>query len=716
MEGELIMPHYKCCPVVLIFMLGLFFGSCVQPGGPSSEDLNKTDDIDQEYPEGWEDWEEVQPDPPKVEGIVIAAMPNITIFPNNVDPATLNFEGLVVHSVWDNGETKLLSKDNYSIDKSRITPFLGEATYHQVVINWTDPDTNKSCQAEFTVRIDSTNRVLSRVTASGSLPSTQKLNFPFDFGTLKLTGIYTENQVDTPVPFNNTGVYRVSGYDMRKRGDQTVSIMVNGVKPEGVDTYPVTVRVPANATVKAPTIPGQYIPGKTSSYKPIYLKGQEFSLANAGLTVTVTANSQTTALTYGNGGVTATDLEDPNDVLDADGTFAKTGNQTLRLKLDDAPAVDVPFYVIGDVDGVMPRVYFDYGYRQTETDKTGKGWGDGKYYVKSGSSITLAPVRYLIGYKADHTNDGASYTWTVDGASVANTGASYTFTPSAQKTYTVGVSVTGRNFITGLSDTKTATAEVVCYSGTISSTKTFQGPLKDFAPGQFTERGTGYGWSLGAILGYEIWDATNGSSATSVTQAKITGNAFASWSEPGIVWVQPDDNGNGIPDETWYELLGSAKNNVTRRFALTYIRDALSEAPPNEYGQIIRTIYWTDQRGRVGIIGGGWPAVGNDKGINGVAGTWITYTGTILGDSGGLQLNSGGSSGGSGYVDSFGGNDLFYPRDAVNADGTSAGLTSFRFIKVQCAYFEYGDAFGERSTEIVSGTGLAGQSGGFPLP
>ena len=37
----------------------------------------------------------------------------------------------------------------------------------------------------------------------------------------------------------------------------------------------------------------------------------------------------------------------------------------------------------------------------------------------------------------------------------------------------------------------------------------------------------------------------------------ITGNSFAGSSEPGIVWVMQDENGNGLPDDTWYELKGS---------------------------------------------------------------------------------------------------------------------------------------------------------------
>lgn len=37
----------------------------------------------------------------------------------------------------------------------------------------------------------------------------------------------------------------------------------------------------------------------------------------------------------------------------------------------------------------------------------------------------------------------------------------------------------------------------------------------------------------------------------------IEGNAFDGSSEPGIVWVMQDVNGNGLPDDTWYQLKGS---------------------------------------------------------------------------------------------------------------------------------------------------------------
>ena len=37
----------------------------------------------------------------------------------------------------------------------------------------------------------------------------------------------------------------------------------------------------------------------------------------------------------------------------------------------------------------------------------------------------------------------------------------------------------------------------------------------------------------------------------------IEGNAFDTSSEPGVVWVMQDVNGNGEPDDEWYELRGS---------------------------------------------------------------------------------------------------------------------------------------------------------------
>lgn len=60
-------------------------------------------------------------------------------------------------------------------------------------------------------------------------------------------------------------------------------------------------------------------------------------------------------------------------------------------------------------------------------------------------------------------------------------------------------------------------------------------------------------------------------------------------SEPGIVMVAVDENGNGLPDDTWYELAGSC-TDVVYGYEVTYY--------PNPMGDIS----WTDNQGGEGKI------------------------------------------------------------------------------------------------------------------
>jgi hypothetical protein len=280
------------------------------------------------------------------------------------------------------------------------------------------------------------------------------------------------------------------------------------------------------------------------------------------------------------------------------------------------------------------------------------------------------------------------------------------------------VQVTGRNYVIGQSDTKTASTEVVCYTGTLPQ-GSFASPLKNFACGQMTEGGTGYGWSLGSVGGYEVWTVEPQASYT------ITGNPMGNWSEAGIVWLMEDKNSNQIPDEMWYELKGSDADPgsryaslITRRYSITYFRSADTETV-NEYNQIIRQIYWVDSKGRTGIIPGGWPVDW------GGAGDWVTYTGTLLRDDGTIATGEySGLSEVGGYVDSFGGMgqwasndtwDKFYVEDAIRADGNPINLSAVKFIKVQTGIHRYGGIFGDCSTEINSADFLGSQTD-FPSP
>jgi len=75
----------------------------------------------------------------------------------------------------------------------------------------------------------------------------------------------------------------------------------------------------------------------------------------------------------------------------------------------------------------------------------------------------------------------------------------------------------------------------------------------------------------------------------------IKGNANVNGAEPGIVMVSQDANGNGLPDDPWYELAGSADVDsaglVTYGYLLTYTRQGdLQDVP------------WADSQGGSGSV------------------------------------------------------------------------------------------------------------------
>ena len=70
----------------------------------------------------------------------------------------------------------------------------------------------------------------------------------------------------------------------------------------------------------------------------------------------------------------------------------------------------------------------------------------------------------------------------------------------------------------------------------------------------------------------------------------IYGNAFDGSSEPGIVWVMQDSNGDGLPNDTWYELRGSetGKAETIQDYAVTYFRPEGPKQPVKWKGHWIR--------------------------------------------------------------------------------------------------------------------------------
>jgi len=183
----------------------------------------------------------------------------------------------------------------------------------------------------------------------------------------------------------------------------------------------------------------------------------------------------------------------------------------------------------------------------------------------------------------------------------------------------------------------------------------------------------------------------------------VDGNSFESSSEPGIVYVMQDENGDGLPNDTWYELRGSeyGKPETAQDYAVTYFR-------PAGKGEAVA---WTDNRGGSGTIDYS-PYHTQDSYYP----AWVATDSYTLS---GARLEARNYFDGLnwinppyewGYADNFSSVDRlsgagvnanrFRIADAVRADGAAAELRSIDFVKVQTGVNAKSGVLGEASTEV----------------
>ena len=100
--------------------------------------------------------------------------------------------------------------------------------------------------------------------------------------------------------------------------------------------------------------------------------------------------------------------------------------------------------------------------------------------------------------------------------------------------------------------------------------------------------------SLGGFGGYIVVGFDHSIDNTGGYDFGVEGNSFKGSSEPGIVWVMQDENGNGNPDDIWYELKGSetGKESTFQNYAVTYYRPSEPQQP----------VKWTDNMGNEGEV------------------------------------------------------------------------------------------------------------------
>lgn len=381
---------------------------------------------------------------------------------------------------------------------------------------------------------------------------------------------------------------------------------------------------------------------------------------------------------------------------------------TLALKVTNADGVDVKNINISVIPEEEPVLFFDNGrYVEPSTIHDVR-----TMTCPIGRSLVLAPVRFSI-------SDDAVYEWSVDGSVQSETSIHFKFTPSAEgQIYEIKVKA-----IDG-GKTAEATVKVEC---TPKEGTYFRAPTaKSYwisnhcfeftpAPGQFVNfsqdktaedarmtiqntlnNGGGTGWiaSLGAWGGYFIlgFDHSVEDGGKGEADFDIVGNPLGKyWCECGVVWVSQDENGNGIADDTWYELKGSetGKPGITQRYALKYYRptqdkqDVLSIDNDGNLTFLRRNAYHPNS--------GYFPWFMKEE--------YYILTGTCLGDqfkTEGIETNWGFDWG---YVDNINDPTGFRIENAIQQDGSPANLKYIDFVKVHTAQMGQGAAVGEISTE-----------------
>ena len=346
------------------------------------------------------------------------------------------------------------------------------------------------------------------------------------------------------------------------------------------------------------------------------------------------------------------------------------------------------------------------------------------YNVAVGRSIRLRPYGIRNG-------EGAVYTWKIDGREVQSSEEpQYVFAASGQGMYEAVVTMS--NAYATVS--KSLTINVCPPEGTYKRPATGNPQWNKVygyvpAPGQFINEGysattmeeaaayaegrmrAGQYVSLGGFGGYLILGFDHSVENSGGYDFTLTGNSYKGSSEPGIVWVMQDENGDGLPNDTWYELKGSeyGKPETLCDYEVTYYRPSAPGMP----------VQWTDNLGNAGVI----------DYISGVHTqeyyypSWIkedlyTLTGTCLASN---TEQSGPNYWVNheyewGYADNFSPIDRegldgtdgagtspvnrFRISDAVTFDGQPAGLAYIDFIKVCTGVNFQAGWIGEVSTEI----------------
>ncbi len=348
------------------------------------------------------------------------------------------------------------------------------------------------------------------------------------------------------------------------------------------------------------------------------------------------------------------------------------------------------------------------------------------YYSNANVRYTVAgrPVALVVASENIPTD---AFRWKVNGDEVKGDGSMYVFSSSEPGVYNVDVEAAGEAMRMEIHVEKNAGIRAGSGDGV---------SVLEYcpAPGQFigetgsvggmsadiTTHEAAIGWaesrfaarkfvSLGAWGGYIIarFDRSVARGASGYDFA-VMGNAIATSNEPGIVYVMQDVNGNGLPDDEWYELKGSdfSGAGVSHDYMVTYYR-------PGGEAMAVQWIDGFGERGTVDYIpshtqptyfpvwiqpdeltlyGSRLP---QRNVMDPVTGMWDNppfqwgYADNI-----GSDLIDGDTYGGGGQWTGF------RISNAVLPDGTPVELDHIDFVKIQTGIMSKSGLLGELSTDI----------------
>ncbi len=230
--------------------------------------------------------------------------------------------------------------------------------------------------------------------------------------------------------------------------------------------------------------------------------------------------------------------------------------------------------------------------------------------------------------------------------------------------------------------------------------------------------------SLGAFGGYIVFgfdhpvvnvvgeaDFRIYGNAVITSEAQKTGSA-----EPGVVWVSQDTNGNGLPDDEWFELEGSEAERAERHLTITYFKPSADHEPvvnsKKSYLVDAEYIAWECSDGSKGWLEKNkehsqnyWPEwIEDDQ---------ITFENVTRLPDNGVDTNGRGTNFTTyyydwGYADNKPVTDPegFDIGNAIDAEGRPVVLTHIDFVKVQSGVRQTLGWLGESSTEVAGAEDL----------